>query len=185
MQNKNQKNKSQVVVIVEGHDKTGKSTISAELSNKLSIPIFKLKKNKKQFDQLIDLFYGVESTVQFLEQTGCSVILDRFYPSEYAYSKVNKRFTNIKKILELDKRMSRMNTFIIVCYKDSKMYEIDHADFDTTTPEDYTVLTQTFREFGKSTKCPILFLNTSDKNLKNQIKKILKFIKYDKHIGYL
>jgi len=176
MQKKNQKNKSQIIIIFEGHDKSGKTTISTELSKRINVPIFKLKKNKKQFDQLIDLFYGVESTVQFIEQTKCSVILDRFYPSEYVYSKVYKRFTNVKKILELDKRMSRMNTFIIVCYKDPEAYEIDPADIDITTPKDYSALTQSFKKFSELSKCPIFFLNTSDKNLEEQVKKIVEFI---------
>lgn len=179
----NKKNK-QLILIFEGHDKTGKTTIINELSSVIQIPVFKLKKDKKQFDHAIDLLYGVESTVQFVEQTEHSVIFDRFYLSEYAYSKVYKRATSFEKIFELDTRMSKLNTFIIVCYKNAEEYEVDPLDSDIVKTIDYPKLTREFKNFSTLTKCRTLLLDTSSKNLEKQVNTILNFIEYDKNIRY-
>ena len=82
------KNNNQKIIIIEGHDKSGKTSLIEKLSNELQIPSYKRVNTKGSYDFLIDLHYSVDTLTLFLEQSGHSVIFDRLYPSEYVYSKL-------------------------------------------------------------------------------------------------
>jgi len=166
--------RKQTIIILEGHDMAGKTSIIKELSKHFCLPIFDLVKNMKQWDHLVDLFYGVETSVQMFEQIGCSAIIDRFYPSEYAYSQALGRYTHLDKIFEFDERMSKLNTFIIFCYKDKEHHQDDDQHFIETSK--YDELTQKYIEFKNHSKCKTLLINTSNENIEEQLKTIINFV---------
>ena len=84
---------SQQIIIFEGPDGCGKTNISTALSEKIRVPYFK---NKDEWKFFVDnpsyfvnaLTYGDPYFLSYLEQTGASVIVDRWYPSEWVYSQV-------------------------------------------------------------------------------------------------
>lgn len=160
------------ILIFDGIDGVGKSTISNALSEIINRPVFKKTNVKNNYDFVIDLVYSVESYTQFLEQTKYSVIFDRLYPSEYAYSKVFNRYTIHEKIKEIDRRFAKMGAKIIILEKNKKSYVKD----DIIPIEKYDELKTMFRKFAKITKCPSIIIDTSDQNLKKQIKQIIDFI---------
>ena len=164
------KNK-QTIIIMEGHDMAGKTTIAAELSKRLSIPIVKIKRHEKWFDPMIDLIYAGETHTQIAEQTGYSFIYDRLYPSEYAYSRTYGRATSHDKIMSMDERYAKMGALIVVCYKDPKAYQKD--DKDIIDVSKYDALTVWYKEFKKITKCKYLMLDTTDENLESQLSQII------------
>lgn len=164
---------------MEGYDMCGKTEISKALSEKLNVPIIKVKRNEKWFDPLIDLLYGGETMVQMLEQIGVSAVFDRCYPSEYAYSKVYNRPTSIEKLLSIDERFAKMNGVIVICYKDTDAQKEDDNVLDGKPLIDkskYDMIFEKYLEFTRLTKCRVLMLNTTNENLDEQITKIINFI---------
>lgn len=165
MQNK------QTLIILEGHDMVGKTTIGQALSKKLNVPIVKVERNHKWVDPLVELMYGVEVHCQTAEQTGYSFIYDRLYPSEYAYSRVLGRVTAHEQILKIDERYAKLGALIVVFTKQPAAFqEDDKAIIDTAH---YSALTEWYKEFGKLTKCKFLMIDTTDENLDAQLDAII------------
>jgi thymidylate kinase len=79
------------IIMIEGTDGSGKTTVCNLLSEKLNIPILKMPRMKKYFDKNIteemsELFN--RTIVQF---NNFSFILDRGYVSSLVYSKIYNR----------------------------------------------------------------------------------------------
>lgn len=168
-------NNKQTIIIFEGHDGSGKSNIAEALSKKLEIPIFKSNKEKIRWhDHAISLMYTVDGITELLEQTKYSIIFDRWHVSEYAYSKVFGRFTSIEKIFDIDKRLSKLNTLIIHCFKNEEAFKTDEHDIVKTNQ--YNEIIYNYRYFLEKSRCQILNINTTDEDLDKQIEKILSKI---------
>lgn len=168
----------QQVIIFEGADRSGKTTISTALSEKLNIPRIKITRNKYFWDVFCNINYLDEGIMQFIEQSKVSVIVDRFTPSDYMYSKLFDRDISYRKIWEIDKRLADLNTTLIVCYKDKDKYLVDEEDKDFVNPEMYARMLDLYKEYAEISDIGnILFLNTSDENLENQINSIKACLK--------
>jgi thymidylate kinase len=168
--------KKQTIIIFEGHDKSGKSTIAKALSAELDIPIFKVQRNKYWWDPMINLNYLTEGVTQFIEQMGPSVILDRWIGSDYMYSKLFDRDISYRKIWDIDERLSKLNTLVVICYKNKEAYIPDHEDKDFVDETRYTEMTSLINEYSQQSKCRCIHLNTSDENLEAQLNKIIENI---------
>ena len=112
-----------MIIIVEGIDRVGKTTLCNRLSEELNIPIHKYKgiikydkmKNKEETDKTLGL-------IQLLKETGSSIIFDRSYMSDYVYgvlqrnyktSKANKNFELVNNAL-YDCNNSGNKVFVII-----------------------------------------------------------------------
>ena len=112
----------QRIVLFVGCDNTGKTTIAKRLSNELKIPYFKNSREKeiwtaKTYNTLTGLAYEQPFILQFLEQTGYSVIIDRGHLCEEAYSEVFERKTDKKLIKTVDTKFASLNARVILCVK--------------------------------------------------------------------
>ncbi len=159
----------QTIIIFEGHDKSGKSTIAKALSERIQIPIFKVKRNKYLWDATVNLNYLTEGITQFIEQTKSSVILDRWHASDYVYGKLFDRDVSYRKIFEIDERLAEIDALIVVCYKKESAYIPDEEDKEFITMNDYSKMTELYKEFILETKCRFVFIDTSDENLEHQL----------------
>lgn len=166
--------KKQKVIIFAGHDKSGKSTIAKALSKELNIPIFKVQRDKRWWDPEVNLKYLTEGCTQMIEQTSMSVILDRWVDSDYMYSKLFDRDINYRKIWEIDERLSKLDTLLIVCYKEPSGYIVDEEDADYVNPKMYAAMTSYVNEFANQSKCRSIHINTTDQDLEKQINKIIE-----------
>lgn len=161
--------KTQHIIIFEGHDMVGKSTIATALSERIKAPVIKMEKPWKH-DPLVELMYGAENICQLIQQTDYSFILDRFHPSEYVYSRVFNRVTSHEQIIKLDERLAEMGAVIFVFYKQEAAFQ--HDPDDKIELAKYHELIRWYREFEKITKCKIVFIDTSDENLEAQLQEI-------------
>lgn len=108
----------QRIIIFDSPDRTGKTNIAQGLSSEFHIPYFKMPGNEKmhwregtfQTSLEFDQTYALE----FLRQTGYSVIMDRAWPSEWVYSVVFQRKTNSKLLSELDEAYAQLGAWIVV-----------------------------------------------------------------------
>ena len=85
-----------MVIIIEGIDRTGKTTLANKLSERFNIPIY--KKDREEFgnsleeDELINLGDSIATVKLFNSELfkGRHVILDRFHWSEYVFNMVDR-----------------------------------------------------------------------------------------------
>jgi thymidylate kinase len=168
--------KEQKIIIFEGHDKSGKTTIAKALSEHLDIPVFKAVRNKHWWDPMVNLLYFVEGVTQFLEQSKQSIILDRWVPSDYVYSTLFNRDISFRKIWEIDERLSKLDTTVIVCYKNEDAFIHDTEDELFINESQYQQMTDLYREYAKQSRLKFYFLNTSDEDLAKQINIIIDII---------
>jgi len=89
-------------LVIEGVDRSGKSTVCRVLSEKLNVPIIKMQDMPRHFkknpEEASEIFNKTVS--QFKD---FSFICDRFYPSSLVYSKVYKRNYDLTYINEIEK----------------------------------------------------------------------------------
>jgi len=115
-----------MLIIFEGPDKTGKTTLAMRLSKDLDIPYIKLNNiNIKENDKIlngisISTHSQLETVVQ-LHENGLlkDAILDRFHISELVYSKLYDRKYDNQYIKNIDERLNQFNDVILVktyCY---------------------------------------------------------------------
>lgn len=164
------------IVLFEGPDKSGKTSIAKALSRQIKIPYFKnrMERNQKISGQTkIMTEFAVPYLLNYIEQTGTSCIMDRNYPSEWAYGQVEQRDIDLEMIRTLDNWFAAFETYIVICYK--SYYEDFH---DETTPREHLyALVQKYHEFVHWTNCPrILLLDTVNKDLEYQLEKITDFL---------
>lgn len=173
-------NTEQRVIIFEGPDGCGKSNISQALSVSINTPYFK---NKDEWKNFIDdpsyfvnaLTYGDPYFLSYLEQTGASVIIDRWYPSEWVYSRIFDRPTNHEVLHLIDRRAAALGAKIIIPFRSSYANVVDQFEA-VITP---TVLEQVaiaYREFASWSACEIFFLNVDDENIKRELFEVKNFL---------
>ena len=167
------------VLILEGHDQVGKTTIAHALAKQTGIPYFKIERNDKWWDPDINLKYTTEAISQFILKTNMSVILDRWMPSDYVYSKLFNRHIDYDRIFEIDKIFAEMNALLVICYKDDWAFKIDEKDKDLVGPHVYDKMTALYFEYAKKSKCKIVKMNTSDENLERQLALISQYMCYE------
>lgn len=167
-----------MVIIFEGFENTGKTEISVALSKALNIPRYKCPTEKGAFNNTYNpeysLIYETRKFIEFLEQGIIkNVILDRDYPSEYAYGPIFRKYTYDdleidQYITEYDRRLYPHNVTIVFCYKPKyKEY------YDEVVDVSYKgEVENRYREFITKTNNQVIMLDTSDENIENQIKYI-------------
>lgn len=176
--------KKQTILIVIGPDMVGKTNIVKELSRITRIPSFKATSECTSFlssrvardDQFLNqLRFADPRVVDLLRQTSHSVIFDRGFPCEYAYSKVFDRETDMTTLKHLDEAYAALGAVIIFCQRSSYVGIKDDLD---PTIEEHTLLDlhNAYEEFAQWTRCHLLRLNVDDENLDREVRDVVNFI---------
>lgn len=163
-----------------GPDMCGKTNIIAELSNRTGIKPFKASSEHRAFlgsqkSFLNDLLYADPRVCDFIKQMGVSVLFDRAFPCEYAYSKHFGRKTDIRMLKRVDEMYADLGTKIVVCTRNS--FEGIQDDLDAEIDEwALKKISSHYMDFLSWTKCKSMILYVDDENLDREIEEILKFI---------
>lgn len=85
---------TQHIIIVEGVDRTGKTTLCNMLKDRLNVDIYKRPSDGFDFTRLRCGGVGHETCqlLSHLRKTGQSIIFDRLHLSEYVYGKLNRAY---------------------------------------------------------------------------------------------
>lgn len=171
----------QRIIIFEGPDGCGKTNISAELSRRIKVPVFKNDQEWTHFgaQDAAEYFkltaqYSYPFALSLIRQTGMSVIFDRAHPSEWAYSRAFNRSRCDDLIARGDELCAALGAKIIIPLRSdySKVY-----DEYGVKPEHLRVLDGLYREYAASvTKCQTLLLNVDDENLDREMSEIMNFL---------
>lgn len=175
-------NYKQRIVIFEGPDGCGKTNISQALSESAEIPYFKNKDEWKNFVNDPSYFvnaltYGDPYFLSYLEQTKSSVIVDRWYPSEWVYSRVFDRPTSPTVLRKIDHRAASLGAKIIIPYRTSYDNVVDQFE-DVITPNILRTVDGLYREFAEWTECDTLLLNVDDEDLSRELSEVITFLRY-------
>ena len=109
-----------MVIIVEGIDQVGKTTLCTRLSEVTGFPIF-----KDQYRYSITKENSTEkilTTLQMLEifdKISQGIIVDRLHLTEYSYGKNDRKYVDIDLFKEIDKRISSLKSSLILVEPDS------------------------------------------------------------------
>jgi len=174
----------QHLVFFVGADMCGKTEIATEYARRTGVPYFKATSEHVSFlssrvsknDQFLNqLRFADPRVLDILRQTGHSMIFDRGYPCEYAYSKVLNRETDMTMLKHLDKGYAQLGASIILCYRTN--YAGIRDDLDPTI--DSHVLNKlhvAYCDFAQWTKCRLLSLNVDDEDLDRELSEINRFM---------
>jgi len=166
----------QNLIIFEGPDLCGKTNIAEEVSRRLGIPVYKSGREHDLFydkdAQYLTLKYGNFEMIKILETTRANIMFDRFFPSEWVYSQVYDRTRDLDLVMEYDQYWASLGGKIIWLDKP----EMDGKD-ELIENSRYNEIRQRYEEYMALTECDIFRLDTTDRDLENQVKKICNFIK--------
>jgi|SRR5579863_1085758 len=174
----------QRIVFFVGPDMCGKTEISKALSRVTDIPYFKASSEHDAFLSsrvskrelfLNQLRYADPRVMDLLKQTGASVIFDRGFPCEYAYSKVFDRETDDKMLRHLDEQWAKLDARIVLCCRSGYSGIVDDLD-PTVKGETLARLHDAYMDFASWTQCKVLKLNVDDENLQRELDEVHYFI---------
>jgi deoxyadenosine/deoxycytidine kinase len=177
--------KEQKLILFVGPDRCGKTQIARELSRVTGIPYFKATSEHASFlgsrvsknDQFLNqLRFADPRVCDLLKQTGHSVIMDRGFPCEFAYSQVLTRETDHSMLRYVDDAYASMGAIIVFCHRTSYVGITDDLDpsIGQELLEKLHVAYENF--FDSVSKCRVLRLNVDDEDLDRETRDILEFV---------
>lgn len=178
-------NQKSQIIIFEGPDSSGKSTIARALSDNLGFPLigshgssfFNGSSTQQNFAH--QLMYGETARYEAIEKLSelmpLGLIIDRSFVTEYIYSEIYGRISHPAICYELDKKYARsFNTLVVVCVKDS--YESLAQTQHPSIVEKHSQLDLAYRFWAVDADWEMnrLLLNTTDQDLDGQLTKIFR-----------
>lgn len=151
----------------------GKTEIAKALSLSLGVPYFKNENETKKFLDPKDYFvntlrYCDPYFISFLKQTRTSVIIDRHYPSEWVYSKVFGRQTDMQALQRTDTAFAELGAIIVFCWRE-KHLRVDDAFPGVIDTKRLSELQDNYKQFCNWTKCRVIPLNVDDEDIEREL----------------
>lgn len=177
--------KKQRVWMIVGPDMTGKTHIAKRLEEDTGFHVryFKASSEHASFlgDQksfLQELRYADPRVCDFIRQVGCSVIMDRAYPCEYAYAMFFGRETDGRALEFIDEQYAALGAKVLICTRKSFAGIKD----DLNPRIDETALTKLsglYQDFARWTKCQTYTLYVDDEDLDREVREAMDFLNGD------
>ena len=110
-----------MIIIVEGIDRVGKTTLCNKLSTELNIPVYKHSQKVMDYS-LMDNMNETDKMIHMLDVcklTNASLIFDRFHFSDFAYGIIDRHYdkkTAKENLILLDKTLHDMNAILILVF---------------------------------------------------------------------
>ena len=168
-----------MIIIVEGIDRVGKTTVAKKISDEFGMKIFnnpyvnqewvELGKNKNG-ENIVNrknagpwnMFANIERMnvlLSFNEQFKCEdFIADRFHMSEYVYGVCDRQYANLDAFMNIDSRLSKLGAVIVyVKPKDINWSSEQHGS-------DLRAHYRLFEKLVKITKCKVIKCNHDSLN---------------------
>jgi len=172
--------REQNIIIFGGPDRCGKTTIAKELSKVIDVPYFK-PTNQREFAMNdpgmfeLQTRWGEPKLLDFIRQTHHSVIMDRSFVCDYAYSKVLGRNTAWSTIDALDEEYATLNALLVLTLRKSYAGRADD-EWKVINEEKLKRLDEAYRHYAMATKMRYLILETDDEDLEEQIRDITMYL---------
>ena len=161
-----------LIVVVEGLERTGKTTLCKEFEKRGFVYFKDFNRINKHI--CLGMESRLDTTLTFLQnlsENGVNVVVDRLHISEYAYGKIFRK-GHSSNVDYIDNAISKLNSVLIYC-KDNDFEEYKNRMLLKYTPEQVKKLSEEFEYyFDKS-------------EIKNKFE--YEFYKYDvsKYVNYI
>jgi len=163
-----------VIIIFEGHDKAGKSTIVKALAEELDCSVFSSNAfecfvnggyRKTDSSNIATFSMMMASYLKAISFEG-NVIFDRFHLSEIVYSEILNRKTDQAALKRADEILAGLDARIIICEKQLPGID-EYLEQNEVTEAKYV-----YRAMRAISDCKVMFLDTTDENLGKQLRLI-------------
>lgn len=155
--------KIKVIIIVEGIDRVGKTTLCNKLSKTLNIPIhkyngiipYKKMKNKQETDKTLGL-------IQLIEETKSDIIFDRCFLTDFVYGVLERGYNEKKAYKNMGLVFERLGSYSLI--DNVFLVLVRSSNIGKSSKEDGRNLLAYSAMFDEA--CEIML---ADKNLSNNI----------------
>lgn len=168
-----------MIIIWEGLDGSGKTTLQNAISKNLNIPLVKLNIDKKLFNGDIEQ-YGEVFNRCIVQLKSLNFMLNRSFPGSFVYSKVYNRKHNLKYLGGFEKKLN-YNAKIVFLTTNSYKTNIRRRKRDKLI--DKSKFKELWEEYENyfckynNKNIPMLKINTDKLSIFKSIRLISKFIK--------
>lgn len=175
----------QKIIFLEGPDNCGKSHVGRFMSQVTTIPYFRFSRQhdmwtKGQFKTALEFDQPVLAAL--FHDTKYNCIVDRSFASEFVYSRVFGRETNMQVLEDLDEKYASMGAvFVILLRKD-----YSNNGGDIVVPDDKLLkLHHEYLNFVEWTKCSCIIMHVDefDNDLCKQVPRIIDSVNKTLKIG--
>jgi thymidylate kinase len=123
-----------LLIVLEGVDSTGKSSLAKFLARKEEAAYFHASGHRDMYDAMYAHHDNMLNNIEVCIENGLSVVVDRHWPSEFAYGRV-LRPTNLAKynFKMMQERIDKLDPIYIRCAPDENSwfrYQEVHKDHD-------------------------------------------------------
>lgn len=149
-----------MIILLEGVDGTGKTTLARELAARLDVPYWNRPHNplygmSTESSQLLH-----ESEMDLITTLKSDVVVDRFVPSEYAYNKGFGREFNEERAIELTRDcLAEMLVVWLYWPGDATHQDIEDRTDDEVDPFRILEVQRRYKELWNRTSEPRVMLN--------------------------
>ncbi len=143
------------LIVLEGIDKSGKSTIARWLQEHHGFEVIKTNAPK----QGEDVFQSYLNTLERVRQMNHDVVIDRFHWGELVYGPIyrGKAAFGEDKLKEIERFINRLGGVIVHCHNDEKkirdLFIADEEDF--TRLEDIKKILESYQHLKGVSICPV------------------------------
>lgn len=146
------------LIIVEGVDSTGKSTLSKALAKKLGAHYFHASGHRTLYPSMFAHHQNILDNAQVNLDNGHNVVLDRHWPSEQAYGSVLRpQYYDQYDFFKMTQRLAFMGAEYIICESDHgwERYVELHKDHDKVnyhalTYEQYLMIASNYHDISEN-----------------------------------
>lgn len=150
--------KEQIILLLEGFDKSGKTHLGKRLSSALCIPYYHGERAPMMTSELRTRSFDVARIEMLqmhdiLQQTGVSIIIDRWHLSEWVYSKVYGRPIDEEFLWNIDAEFAELGAIIIWCSASEELIRSRFNEEKIVNINDREVILNYYNEAFRKTKC--------------------------------
>ena len=177
------------MVFFVGPDMSGKTQIAKEVARRLGDERLYFKASDEHDSYLSSkvtrreaflnqLRYADPRVFDVLRQSGHSLVFDRGFPCEYAYSRVFGRETDLSMLKHMDEMWSSIDARVVFCHRSSYDGIVDDLDPKITTDVLRRIHAE-YENFFSWSRCKHLSLNVDDEDLEREANEVLRFLESD------
>lgn len=175
------------LLIVEGPDGSGKTNIAEGLALKYQLPYFKQAQQKKNWTDggdsyLNELRFGERRQIDLIRRLGIDAVFDRGFPSEWVYSQVFGRKTDMDYLNEVDKAYAQMGAYVIICLRHDygKVREDDLFD----VKKNIEALHDAYLRFVHWSRCDtrVIYVDAFGNDLQRELMVLAQDIEFDDNV---
>ena len=181
---RHRRTRDQKIVVMDGPDRVGKSTIGYALSRDLQVPYFRMTSQHAnwragRFKEALE--FDQPYLLEMVRQMRLDLVIDRAWPSEWVYSRVFGRETNPEVLRRVDEGFAQLGAYIVIPLR----RDYTKCSKDELVGQDkLEKLHDTYQEFSVWTRCSTvtIYVDDFDNDLSQQVPRITQEFRWGEEL---